>query len=116
MDTLLLDRAKWDLVLTTSGDIAVASTPYALAQDAASNIRTYLGEVWYDTTKGTPFMQQILGQAPPLSLVRDAFQRQAAAVPGVVKTKVYFTDFKDRTLSGQVQVSAEGKTFVAAGF
>lgn len=116
MDTLLIDRTANDLVLTLSGDIAVASGGYALAQDAASNIRTFRGECWYNAAKGVPYRAEIQGKAPPLSLVRDAFVRQALAVPGVVKARCYFTDFKGRTLSGQVQVSADGRFFAAAGF
>lgn len=116
MDTLLIDRTTNDLVLTASGDMAVASPPYALAQDAASNVRTFRGECWYNTAKGVPYAQQIQGKAPPLSLVRDALVRQALAVPGVVKARVFFTDFENRTLSGQVQVSDESGRFAALGF
>ena len=40
--TLLLDQTEWDLVLDASGNIALASPPYALAQDVASAVRTFL--------------------------------------------------------------------------
>jgi hypothetical protein len=39
----LPDRSTWDLVLGASGNIAEASAPYALAQDAASAIQLFAG-------------------------------------------------------------------------
>jgi hypothetical protein len=36
-------------VLDAEGNIAVASEPYSLAQDAASAIKTFAGEVFWDT-------------------------------------------------------------------
>jgi hypothetical protein len=68
--TLLLDTATWDLVLDVKGNIAIASEPYSLAQDAASAIKTFLGEVWYDTTQGVPYFEQILGKPPNVELMR----------------------------------------------
>jgi hypothetical protein len=115
MNTLYLTPA-WDLTLDASGNIAMATEPYALAQDAASAIRTFAGEVYYDTAKGIPYWAQILGQAPPLSLVRSQMVAAAATVPDVVAATVYFSSFVGRALAGQVQVrSATGQT-TAVGF
>jgi len=63
--TLLLDRTVWDLVLDSNGDIALASPPYALEQDVASAVRLFLGELWYDTTKGIPYLKKFLGNYRP---------------------------------------------------
>jgi hypothetical protein len=63
----LLDRSTWDLVLDASGNIAVASAPYALAQDAASAIRLLAGELWYDTAQWVPYSSKSSGQAPPIA-------------------------------------------------
>lgn len=111
MDTLLLDVSTWDLVLDANGNIAVASAPYSLAQDVASAIRTFLGEVWYDTTQGVPYWQQILGKAPPISLFQE-YMVQAAlnAVPTtadvfVVSAQALIESYDpdQRTVTGQVQ-------------
>jgi hypothetical protein len=48
--TLLLDRAIWDLSLDANGNIAIATGPYAIAQDVASAVRR--GELRHNTTKG----------------------------------------------------------------
>ena len=71
MNTLLLDVGTWDLCSDASGNIASAADPYAIAQDGASAIRTFLGEVWYDDTLGVNYKGQILGKNPPVSLLQE---------------------------------------------
>jgi hypothetical protein len=114
--TILLDPATWDLVLDANGNIAVAEPPYALAQDAASAILTYLGECYYDTTIGVPWLQQIFGKKPNLSLVRQQLVDAAKTVPDVQSATVYFSSFTGRLVQGQVQVTSAstGQTSVAA--
>lgn len=114
--TLLLDTATWDLTVDAAGNIAVASEPYSLAQDAASAIRLFAGELFYDTTQGIPYFSQILGQAPPLSLVKAYFVNAAMTVPGVVSAKCFITSWSDRVLSGQVQITDSAGNISAAGF
>lgn len=117
MDTLLLDVSKWDLVVDLSGNIAVASDPYSQAQDAASAIKTFTGEVYYDTTLGVPYWQQILGKFPPISLIKEKLRKAALTVPGVVAAKVFIRGSRNRTVSGQVQIQdASGNLTAAANF
>jgi hypothetical protein len=105
MNTLLLDRTAWDLVLTAAGDIALASDPYSIAQDVASAVKLFKGELWYDTTKGVPYWQQILGQWPPLAVVRAYIVTAALTVPEVVSAQCLVVSFLDRTITGQVLVT-----------
>jgi len=110
-NTLLLDQAAWDLVLDTSGNIALAGAPYSVAQDVASAVRTFLGECWYDTSQGMPYWQQIMGQYPPLSFVRQKIIDVAMTVPNVTSATVIFTSFSGRQLDGQIQViDSDGNT------
>lgn len=102
--TLLLDQAKWDLVLDASGNIAVASEPYSLAQDAASAIKTFLGEVFWDTTVGVPYLSQILAHRPPLALLKQFMTDAALTVPDVVSAQFFVHSLTDRILSGEIQV------------
>jgi hypothetical protein len=81
--TLLLDQGTWDLCLDAYGNIAVAGPPYAVAQDLASQLRTFLHECWYDSTQGMPYWQQVLGQLPPASLIVAALEAQAILVPDI---------------------------------
>lgn len=115
MRTLLLDVSAWDLVLTASGNIAVADNPYSMAQDAASAVRTFRGEVYYDTLLGMPWFQSILGKFPNAQVIKASAVAQAFTVPGVVNARCFLTNQGNRELGGQIQVQASPSTsFVAA--
>ena len=104
MNTLLLDRSTWDLCLTASGDIAVASDPYSISQDVCSAVRTFLGECWYDTALGVPYFAQILGRFPPLAVVKNLLANAASTVPGCFSPVVVVQSLsQSRVLTGQVQ-------------
>jgi hypothetical protein len=103
--TLLLDQTAWDLVLDASGNIALASAPYALAQDAASGCRTFQGECWYDTTIGIPYLTEIMGQAPSIPLMKGWFTTMANRVPGIISSAAYIISIINRKVSGQIQVT-----------
>lgn len=106
MDTILLDRTKWDMVKNAAGNIAMASNPYALAQDAACAIKLFIGELWYNTDKGVPYWENILGSSPPpISLMKAKFESAAMTVPGVVQAKCFINSFTNRKIRGQVQVT-----------
>ncbi len=114
MDTLLLDRSSWDLVVDSAGNIAMAGVPYSQAQDAASAIKTFQGEAFYDTTLGVPYWQQILSYRPPLSLIKAKLVAAALTVPGVVAARAFVTSLANRTVAGQVQIKNEaGQTSLA---
>jgi hypothetical protein len=115
MKTLFLDAVSWDLVKDASGNIAVATDPYSLAQDAASAIRTVLGEVWYNTKLGIAW-DKILGQPPNIALLKSKLQDAALTVPGVVSAVVFISSFADRNVSGQVQVTDANGVTTAATF
>jgi len=106
--TLFLDPATWDLCLDANGDIAVATGPYSYAQDCASAIKLLPATLWYDQTQGISLVEQ------PLSLIRANCITAAKTVPGVVSAQVFFTSFKNRVLTGQVQCTdASGNVSVA---
>lgn len=101
-DTLLLDVESWDLSLDANGNIALVGPAYSLAQDVASAIKLFSGELWYDTTKGIPYFSDVLAQLPPLSLFVRYLEDAALSVPGVVKSQINFSSFDNRVISGQV--------------
>ncbi len=104
MKSLLLDRDAWDLVLDAAGNIACATQPYAIAQDVACACRLFAGELWYETNKGIPYSSEILGEWPPIPLVKARLIEAALTVPGVVSAEVIITSVSGRTLVGQVQI------------
>lgn len=102
--TLLLDVELWDLTLDAYGNIAVATAPYALAQDVASACRTILGEVYYDTTIGVDYFGLIFGLTPPASVFQEQFVSAALTVPGVVTATCIIEEYSalTREATGQV--------------
>lgn len=108
--SLLLDRDNSDLCVDASGNIALASEPYAQVQDAASACKVWAGEAWYDTTLGVPFVSQ------PVQVVKARLALAAESVPGVTSAAVVLTTLTDRTLGGQVQIRTAGGATLVAGF
>lgn len=104
MKSLLIDRTNWDLVIDAEGNIAAAEEPYAVAQDVATAVKLFAGELWYDKNKGVPYWASILGLRPPLSYVKAQLVRAALTVPRVVQARCIIASFVGRTVAGQVQV------------
>lgn len=112
--TLLLDRTVWDLCLDAAGNIAVAAEPYAQAQDVASAIRLFRGELWYDVAVGIPYFGQILGRTPAPAFLKAQFVAAALTVPGVVSATAFLTFDRTRGVGGQVQfATSDGAALVA---
>lgn len=116
MKTLLLNPQTWDLMKDGAGNIALASNPYSLAQDAASAIKLFANELWYDTTQGIPYFEEILGRQAKIQLMKAKFEAAALTVPGVFSAAVFFTSILDRNVRGQVQVTDEAGVTTAAAF
>jgi hypothetical protein len=114
--TLYLDNATWDLVADGNGNIAVAAEPYALALAAANECRTFAGEVWYDSTRGIPYLSQILGKSTPIEYTKAQLVAAALLVPNVIAAKAYLTSSSSRTLGGQIQITDNSGIVTAASF
>lgn len=112
MNTLLLDLENWDLAVDTAGNIALATGRYAIAQDVASAVRSWLGTVWYDLNQGVPYLlrdspdAQILGKNQSPEFMRSAFVTAGLTVPEVAAIKCFLTgpDPATRELGGQLQI------------
>jgi len=113
-----LDPGTWDLVLDATGNWAVATDPYVLAQDAACMIRTFLGDIYYDQTQGIDYFGLILGTSVSLALVKSTLISAALKTQGVVAAQVFLTAFDplNRVISGQVQVTDVAGNVAAASF
>jgi hypothetical protein len=104
MNTLMLNPDTWDLMIDSAKNIALASDPYSQAQDAASAIKVFEAECYYDTTLGIPYFEAIFGRVPPLGLIKSEVNQQALSVPGVATSACFITSFVSRKLGGQVQI------------
>lgn len=109
MNTLLLDNTHWDLLLDTSGNIAMASEPYSFAQDVASAVKLFKSELFYDGTKGVPYFGSVLGHSPSVPLLKAYFVKAALTVPGVISATCFITSMSGRAVTGQIQFTDENK-------
>lgn len=102
MHTLYLDPEKWDLTLDNGGNIAYAADPYSKAQDAASAIRLFYGELYYDVGKGIPYFDEILGKPHSYALYKYRMEQAVLSVPGIRKVEVKIETENNRAVSGAV--------------
>lgn len=107
---------NWDLDIDSSGNIAIAGDPYALAQNAASAIRCFKQDCYYDQDIGIPYYENIIGERPSMEYLKAQFVAAAMTVVGVVSAKCFITDFDDRNIHGQVQVTDQFGNLMAANF
>lgn len=114
MNTLLLATDTWDLITDASGNIALAGEPYAIAQDVASACRTWIGELWYNTAPGIPYAD-ILGQRPPLPLIKSLMEAEARTVPDVQAATCQLALQDNRSLTGQIQITTTAGETVNVG-
>jgi hypothetical protein len=104
MNTLLLDPIGWDLMLDSTGNIAMASNPYAIAQDVASAVKLFLGELHYNTNKGLPYFEDIFGKSNPEAILKSQAEIAALTVPEVVQAKCTVLSINNRVMSGTLEI------------
>lgn len=101
----------WDLYVDTSGNLATVTDLAAQLQDVAAACRLFLGELWYDTTQGIPYLPNVLGRAPPpLSFLSAQLQKAGLTVPGVaaITPRLFL---RNRDLTGTLGVTnQQGQT------
>lgn len=116
MNTLILAQDTWDLITDAAGNIAMATEPYSLVQDVASACRLFIGELWYDSSQGIPYFENILGHLPPLQYVKLQIERAALTVPTVALAKCTITKFDNRKIEGYVQITDAAGTLQTVKF
>lgn len=92
-------------ILVTEGDIVLSSGLEAIADDHQCRVRTFLGECFVDTTQGVPWMEEILGERPTPGRLREIFEAQVLATPGLVA----MTDFAATRSGRSASISYKAK-------
>lgn len=103
--TIFLNPNTWDFDIDEKGNIAVADAPYSIAQDVSSAIRLFKGEQIYNSVIGVPYLQQLLGLSPPLSMIKAEIVKAALSVNGVVSATCYLDSTTDRNIKGRVLIT-----------
>lgn len=117
LDTCALDTTLWDLDVDAAGNwrtvgdaTGTGNSPIGpgmrLAQDAATRCLSFQGEVYYDNTQGVAY-GTILGGPPNMAVVNNAYQNQAALVPGCAQAlaNLTFTAGSVRKVTGSIVVT-----------
>lgn len=105
MHTLYLDPGPWDLSLDSDGNMAYAKDPYSKAQDVASAIKLFRGELYYDTSKGIPYFDETLGKKQSFALYQKRLVDAALTVPGVAAAQAGVDSEGGRAIIGAVTFS-----------
>jgi len=105
MRSLAIDQDTWDLMLDSSGQIAVTSGAYAIAQNVANATRLFTNDAWYDRQRGIPHFLLELGHKPSLSVVRNRFRQAALSVEGVIDADVQIEGITDREMTGSIELT-----------
>lgn len=106
MNSLRLTWA-WDLALTPGGNLDIVSGERRVAQDVACYVRTWRGECWYQAEDGIPYLVNELATLPPKELVIERAEERAKEVPNVLTAECTLTEFADRVLKGDIQVTTD---------
>lgn len=117
MNSLLLDRTTWDLVVDAQGNLAVASGSYAIGQDIASALRVFAGECYYNTNSGLPYRSHILGKMQSISVFRAQAETAARAIAGVTAARcLVAAPGVERRLNGSLVFTTEDGVTQSVGF
>ena len=114
--SLFIDPNTWDLAVDIDGNIAVADEDYRIAQDCSCAVRTFKPEVYFDMSYGIPYTAQILGQRPPLQLVKKRYEDLAKTVTSVADARCTLTGVNNRVLTGFITLTTTSGGNLDIGF
>lgn len=100
MKTLALGT-DWDVYTDDLGNIATIEGDNRLAQDVASSVRVFFGELPFNVTRGVEYNKPDQNRETLNHQMND----NAKLVEGVSESIVIFEELKDRTLKPVVYVT-----------
>lgn len=110
MKTIKLDD-NWDICLDDLNNWAVAEGNERLAQDVASSVMVFKGELPFDKERGVEYNKPD-DVRPTLKTDMNA---QALLVRGVEDSTVVFNNLTDRTLNATIYVTNEQGEVITVG-
>lgn len=111
MRTLALDDKNWDLMIDDYGNIAVKEDAECLAQDVASSVRVWSGELPFDTTRGVDYDKPDENR----QTLKIQMLEQVGYIDGVGDVFIDFSDFKDRKLIPMIYLTTEDGEKITVG-
>lgn len=110
--SLLLDTESWDIGLDDKGDIATTKNPYAIAQNVACAVSTFLGESYANPNIGVDY--SAFQDGKNVQYLSFLYAKEAKRLNYVRDAKsLLYADKKgrqDRKLSGVITIVDTDKT------
>jgi len=100
MKTLALQN-DWDLYVDDFGNIALKEGNERLAQDVASSVRVFKGEIGFDTGRGVEYNKPDQNR----ETLNHQMNEQAKLVEGVESSVVIFEELDNRILKPVIYVT-----------
>lgn len=110
MKTIALD-SNWDIGIDSLGNLATLEANERLAQDVASSVRVFKGELPFDIERGVNYDKLDENR----ETLNYEMNEQARLVEGVADSVVIFEDLQDRILKPVVYVTNEEGQQIAIG-
>ena len=103
-NTLMLNQ-NWDIYVNDAGNIATVTDDYAIAQNIANAVRLFVGDAYFEKSKGIPYFESVLGEkyATSQSVLINRWRQAALSVEGVTDcepTPIYDKD--NRIVGGNI--------------
>ena len=112
--TLALNN-KWDIFADESGNIATATSDYAIAQNCANAVRLFTNDAYFDKNRGIPHFDIELGHKPQpsQSTLINRIKKAVMNVNGVLDCEVSLEFEKpSRTYTGEIYITTHNNTTV----
>lgn len=110
MKTIALDNS-WDISIDSIGNLASLEGNDRLAQDVASSVRVFKGELPFDIERGVNYDKPDENR----ETLNYEMNEQAQLVEGVADSVVIFEELKDRTLKPVIYVTNEDGQQIGIG-
>ena len=109
--TIALRNDTWDMFIDEYGNIALKEGNSQLAQDVASSVRVFMGEMEFDKNRGVLYNrpEQIR------QTLKDDIKKQALLINGVNEAVVVFERIDDRTANVVIYATNENGDKLTVG-
>ena len=111
MLTWALENYSWDVYVDQVGNIATKSGNDRLAQDVASSVRVFRGELPMDVERGVEYNKPDTNRQE----LNDQMNEQVRLIEGVQNSVVVFDEFQDRELKTRIYVTNEENEQIVVG-
>lgn len=104
--SLLLEKSTWDIELDDMGNIAITQNPYAIAQNVACAVSTFLGESIVNSNIGIDY--QNFEDGKRIQYLSFLYMKEAKRLEYVkdAKALLYYDNkgLKERSLTGIITI------------